>query len=71
LLLGASQEAEANARLIVTAPDLLPALESFAQCGDEVLANLHAAVCHTDRSWLAVEVLAARAAIAKAKGETE
>lgn len=60
-IVGTGEQAEANARLIAAAPELLEALkvcsaELFAQCADHPRAMLF--------------VKEARAAIAKAEGET-
>jgi hypothetical protein len=54
----------ANARLIAAAPDLLAALEAIlADVGDVSMDGYHEGVIHSD------EVNAARAALAKARGE--
>ena len=64
--LGASEEEmEANARLIAAAPDLLAALESIASMYD------YEAACGDLASRLYEATCLARAAIAKATGETK
>lgn len=57
------QIAKANARLISAAPELLEALESFV--------HLYEAGAHFDESTLRKVVNGMRAAIARAKGESE
>ena len=59
---GIEREMRANARLIAAAPELLVALERFAQC-----SNVRDIV--QGDTELALAVFQARAAIAKAKGE--
>lgn len=60
------EEAEANARLIAAAPELLEALECM------IIGACAVAVLHNgERAVLQDAVNIARAAIAKAKGETQ
>lgn len=63
-------EAEANARLIAAAPDLLAALRPFAKLADEAdthKRDLH----HLPCSMLIDDLRAARAAIAQAERKVE
>ena len=59
------KEMEANARLIAAAPELLEALEEFEAEYDKV------DLAKAEPPELTAAVLAARAAIAKAKGEVQ
>ena len=63
---GQHREAEATARLIAAAPELLAALEScLAHLQDEYNSSKH----HGHKTNAAAAFIASRAAIAKAKGE--
>jgi len=64
-----------NAHLIAAAPELYEALEVFAACADELDATRETEMTPDDE-WAKFRLLAsdyrkARAAIAKAKGETQ
>lgn len=59
-------EFEANAHLIAAAPDLYEALEKILrECGDEMSDGYLANFVHSDKASVA------RAALAKARGETK
>jgi hypothetical protein len=61
--------AEANARLIAAAPDLLMALEPFATQGVSDTMMCHVGICSKEECGRCSQILSARAAIAKARGE--
>ena len=70
-------EQEANARLFATAPDLFTAIQALVKLAEqhEELIESEWGACRTLKQLYAAgkispEILAARAAIAKARGET-
>lgn len=72
---GLDDEEEANSRLIAAAPDLLAALQEMVEANDEPCRIDHKGFCqshyldHVDEGGC--RVANAKAAIAKATGETE